>query len=175
MSRLFININNWDCAYDVADHIQYAAQKGMSIGSHTATHPHMLDLTYDQVDEQIDIVNTFMLKVIGVKPRYLRFPYGETNQTLNDYVWNKHRLHVVDWSIDSGDADGASVEQSIKTIEDSILQGGHIVLNHETHESSIKQVAPKIIERESQPFSHKDLLMLLESPLASPTKGNQKC
>lgn len=153
--RYFVNVNNFNCNYlnGLPEALQYARTKKMTIASHTATHPHMLTLTHDQVDKQIQLTNEYLWKTVGVLPKFLRMPYGETNQSLNDYIWKKHRLHIIQWSTDSGDADNLSVKESVKRIKASTPQGGEIILNHETHESSVRRVAPQVIRF----FKQKDI------------------
>lgn len=142
----FINVQNWDCAYDAPfpENLQYAVKMGMTIGSHTATHPHLPQLSLKEIDKQVNLVNNFTWSTLGLIPLTLRPPYGETTEEINDHLRKQHGIHVVQWSLDAGDADGLSVDQTVKRIRKE-LHKGDILLNHETHASSIKKVAPRLL------------------------------
>ena len=53
-----------------------------------------------------------LLRTIGVVPRYMRAPYGETNERVAQRLMQKHGLKVIDWSDDTRDADGAALSES---------------------------------------------------------------
>ena len=41
------------------------------------SHPHMNTLTRDQLHNELWLVEQAMIKILGLKPLYFRFPYGE--------------------------------------------------------------------------------------------------
>lgn len=58
---------------------------GMEIASHTKTHPHMLNLTCENLIEEI-INSKEALTRHGFNVKTFVYPYGEWNQTVMDYV-----------------------------------------------------------------------------------------
>jgi len=44
---------------------------GHEFGSHTATHPHMNQLTWDKMHDQMWKVEQLLIRVLGVNPRLL--------------------------------------------------------------------------------------------------------
>lgn len=142
----FINVNNWACSYDspFAENLQYARSKGMTIASHTATHPDLQTLTLAQIDEQIELVEKFTYKTLGLIPRFFRPPYGSTNDTINQHLKDKWGLTVITWATDSGDSDNDPPSESITKVTSTT--GGEIILNHETRQTSVEQVAPAMIK-----------------------------
>lgn len=64
----------------------------------------------------------------------------ESNRTLNAYLKQKHGLTNVQWNRDAQDGAGAPPAESIAMYQ-QIKKGDNILaLNHETHESTAKQV-----------------------------------
>lgn len=94
---------------------------------------------------QIEYLETALLKILGVVPRYFRMPYGDYNQEVLN-VLGDYGLQPVLWSDDSGDSDGASVASQKKTY-DAIFRTktSHIVLNHETYQSTVTQTLPYVL------------------------------
>lgn len=95
------------------------------------------------------LVEQALIKIIGVKPIYFRPPYGETSQTLYDALANRGYKKVFLWDNDSGDSAGASVESQEGIYNDIIASypAPHIVLNHETYDSTVHQVMPNVVPR----------------------------
>ena len=112
---------------------------------HTWGHPNLVGLTYNQIDRQINLLETALLKVAGIVPAIIRPPYGSTNDTINKYLNEKHGLTVVTWNYSTEDADGASVSQQIATLK-SIKSPTHaIILQHETVATTNSTVLPQEI------------------------------
>jgi peptidoglycan/xylan/chitin deacetylase (PgdA/CDA1 family) len=58
---------------------------GMDIACHTKTHPHMMNLTYDQLHDEI-IASKNVLAQMGFNVKTFVYPFGEWNFTIIDYV-----------------------------------------------------------------------------------------
>ncbi|KAI9622981.1 hypothetical protein H4Q26_014924 [Puccinia striiformis f. sp. tritici PST-130] len=71
--------------------------------SHTWSHVHLNQGTYDQIDSSTRIAGTAMIKILGVKPLYMRPPYGEYNDVVLQVLRNRGYKGLVMWSQDSGD------------------------------------------------------------------------
>ncbi|GAA6040004.1 hypothetical protein JCM8097_002663 [Rhodosporidiobolus ruineniae] len=140
----FVNVNNWACLYDNADELIARYKAGHVIGSHTGTHPDIATLTPAQLNKQLDIVETALQKILGVKPRLFRPPYGSVSQANMD-VLKKRGYVVANWAYDSGDAASKAPAQTIKEYNALSVKKSYITLNHETHESTSKQVIPTVV------------------------------
>lgn len=144
----FINVQNFDCAYNVkyVKQLRKAIRLGHDICSHSATHPHLPALSLDQVKNQFKIVENYTYKTLGLIPNCARPPYGETSPEINDWL-RSQGYRVIQWSVDSGDADGFSAQQSVNQIKKNVPKGsGKIILGHETHQSTIDSVIPGMIK-----------------------------
>lgn len=141
----FINGQNWGCIYDSADALLARFNKGHLIGSHTWSHVHMNEGTYDQIDHQMELVEQAMIKILGVKPLYMRPPYGEYNDVVLQVLQDRGYKGLIMWSEDSGDthipAPSASpVIKSYRSYPEKSM-----VLNHEVKDFTVKQVIPAVI------------------------------
>ncbi|ORY86050.1 hypothetical protein BCR35DRAFT_302700 [Leucosporidium creatinivorum] len=147
-TTFFVNGNNFDCIYDRADDLIARYKQGHQIASHTWSHPDISTLTDAQLNGQLTFVETALKKILGVKPRFFRPPYGSYNAA-NLRVLKSRGYKVVTWNFDSLDADGATAAQSIASFKK--LEPGfpktHISLDHETHETTASKIVPTIVPR----------------------------
>ena len=93
----------------------------------------MFQLTNEEIDTQVQLVEDALFKIIGVVPKYIRPPYGEVDQRVIDHLHDRWGLTIVNWSDDSEDAVGASDEQIMDLYNGIAGDGSHtprIVLNH---------------------------------------------
>jgi peptidoglycan-N-acetylglucosamine deacetylase len=125
--------------------IQRAAADGHQIGNHTYSHPHLTELTGDQIREEI--VRTE--KLIGNADRgvkLLRPPFGHHN-SLVDQVAQELGYHLVLWNVDSYDwhLDYQSrwVNHAMKQIE---TEESSIVLAHDNLATTVAKVGTLIAQ-----------------------------
>ncbi|KAM0747884.1 putative chitin deacetylase [Meredithblackwellia eburnea MCA 4105] len=151
LATFFVNGNNWDCIYDRANDLKARYAAGHVIGAHTWGHDHINSLTAKEFTQQLDLLETALGKILGIKPRFFRPPYGEYNkQALK--ILKSRGYTVVTWNVDSGDSDGFSVTQS-KNVYSSLYgtyPTSYIALNHETYSSTaydiVNSVVPQIVQ-----------------------------
>jgi len=122
---------------------------GHQVASHTWSHVDLVNsgLTDEQLETQVDLVETYMLKTLGVVPKYIRPPYGSFNQTILDLLVNKYKYRVITWNVDSGDGDSYTAAQSEAVYKTLKAGQKNIILNHETHDTSVHEVADYAIKR----------------------------
>lgn len=144
----FVNANNFDCIYnkDRVSDLKYAYSHGHQICSHTASHPHLNSLSHDQIDRQVQVVETALHKILGVVPACIRPPYGEANDDVVSYLNNRWGYVVVNWNVDTQDADGASVKSSKATLRTLKSPKHAIVLMHETVDTTANTLFPAALD-----------------------------
>ncbi|BGP43362.1 hypothetical protein JCM10450v2_007514 [Rhodotorula kratochvilovae] len=142
-ATFFVNGNNYGCIYDRADQIIAEYKAGHTIGSHTWTHVDISTITPAQLNKQLDLVEGALKKIIGVKPRFFRPPYGAYNDAAVK-VLQQRGYTVVNWNFDSGDSAGKSASQSIAAYNKLTYPSPYIALNHETHKSTVELVIPSV-------------------------------
>ncbi|EGG01752.1 family 4 carbohydrate esterase, partial [Melampsora larici-populina 98AG31] len=145
----FINGYNYDCIYDqnIVDQLRHTFSQGHLIGSHTWSHPDITTLSAADFNIQLDLVETAMKKILGVKPRYFRPPFGRINDE-NLQILNSRGYKVVTWSFDSGDSTGASTTTSDQAYDEisKSFPTPQIALNHETHETTASEVSQHAVQ-----------------------------
>ncbi|KAI5481137.1 carbohydrate esterase family 4 protein [Pseudohyphozyma bogoriensis] len=144
----FVNGNNYGCIYDRADDLIKRYKAGHLIGSHTWTHADITTLTTAQLNEQITLVETALMKILGIKPKYFRPPYGSYNDA-SVAVLAARGYKVATWNFDSGDSDGKTASQSVALYSKLYAKypKPYMALNHETYASTGNTVMPTVIPK----------------------------
>ena len=77
-ATFFVNGANWRCIYDEASvqRLRHTYEQGHQICSHTWSHPDISTLNNEELDEQVQLVEDALWKILGVVPACIRAPYG---------------------------------------------------------------------------------------------------
>ncbi|MFC4051673.1 polysaccharide deacetylase family protein [Actinomadura syzygii] len=110
---------------------------GMWIGNHSWTHPHLTQMTQDQMLSELQRTQDAVKQITGRAPKLFRPPYGETNETLKA-VEKQLGLTEVIWDVDTQDWNGATAEQIVERA--STLKDGQTVLMHDGYPATIEAV-----------------------------------
>ncbi|TYJ53856.1 hypothetical protein B9479_005475 [Cryptococcus floricola] len=140
----FLNGNNFVCIYDRADQIKELYNAGHTIASHTWSHPDLTTLNEAQINTELKKVEDAMIKILGVKPKYFRPPYGNLNDLALKVLGQRGYTKVFLWSDDTEDANGAPASKG-KQVLDGIAKDypkPHLVLSHSTHGETANEVLP---------------------------------
>ena len=97
-------------------------------GSHSDTHPHVNNLSYEKNIEEIEKSNDKIEKITGNRTKLYRAPYGEYNNTVIKSATDKG-YYTIQWSLDTLDYTGLTGEEMWKRL-DSKLSSGDIILTH---------------------------------------------
>jgi peptidoglycan/xylan/chitin deacetylase (PgdA/CDA1 family) len=108
--------------------VKKIAEAGHEIGSHSNTHPHVNELSYEENLSEIRECNEKIEKLTGIKPSLYRTPYGEYNNTVLQAVADEKCL-AIQWNLDTLDYEGLTGEQMWARIG-SKLSNGAIILSH---------------------------------------------
>lgn len=117
---------------------------GHEIGNHSMTHPHLAELSLDEVREQLTECQRVFEDTFGVAPKVFRAPYGEHS----DDVWTvlaELKLPSIlgkspqDWSPD------ATVESIIEKTTTDVKAGDVFVLH--TWQTKTLEAMPEMIRR----------------------------
>lgn len=74
--------------YMTWDQLRSLASEGVSIGSQTATHPHMADLDAATIRGELETSNARFKEELGKVPTLFAYPYGEANKLVMQEVKN---------------------------------------------------------------------------------------
>lgn len=100
----------------------------MKYGSHSNTHPHVNNLSYEKNQEELEKCNEKIEKIIGKKTNLYRTPYGEYNNTVIKAAQDK-QYYTIQWSLDTLDYTGLTGNEMWDRIKDK-LKAGDIILSH---------------------------------------------
>lgn len=126
-----------ECSYDqeFVDTLRYALEKNMTIGSHTATHPHLRESTDDEIRWQIKQTNLFLKRTLGISPKFIRIPYGETDDRIEKIVKDEFKMQTIWWNVDTEDSSGASPQKVIDSFKHLRRNSQDIVIMHDVREN----------------------------------------
>lgn len=100
----------------------------MKYGSHSDTHPHVNNLSYDKNMEEIEKSNDKIEKLIGKRTDLYRAPYGEYNNTVIKAATDQ-KYYTIQWSLDTLDYKDLTGDEMWKRL-DSKISSGDIILTH---------------------------------------------
>lgn len=104
------------------------SEAGHEIASHSDTHPHVNNLSYEKNIEEIEKSNDKIEKITGKRTKIYRAPYGEYNDTVIKAAQNKG-YYTIQWNLDTLDYTGLTGEEMWKRLEGKI-KSGDIILSH---------------------------------------------
>lgn len=116
--------------------VSAAASGGHEIGVHTWSHIKMNSSSRARVDSEISRTQNLIGSVTGVLPRVMRPPYGATNKTLVDHMFNRYGMASILWDVDTVDWRKPGVSTVINTAVTK-AKPGSIILVHDIHASTI--------------------------------------
>ena len=102
--------------------------QGKKYGSHSDTHPHVNNLSYDENIKEIELSNDKIEKIIGKRTNLYRAPYGEYNNTVIKAA-NDKGYYTIQWSLDTLDYTGLTGNEMWNRL-DTKLTEGDIILTH---------------------------------------------
>ena len=110
------------------DMVKKISEEGHEIGNHTYTHPHLNNLTEEQIKTELERVGNMIFELTGRQPDLFRPPFGEySNKVIK--TAEACGYQTIQWSIDSLDWKEFGVEPMVKRVTDN-LHPGAIVLFH---------------------------------------------
>lgn len=118
--------------------VQKISKEGHEIASHSNTHPHVNNLTYEQNVEEIEKSNDKIQKITGSRTKLYRAPYGEYNNTVIKSATDKGYFPI-QWNLDTLDYTGITGEEMWNRIKDKI-KAGDIVLSHNGTKNTAKSL-----------------------------------
>ena len=122
----FFMVGDWIEKFPEA--VKKIYEAGHEIASHSNTHPHVNNLTYEENIEEIEKSNDKIEKITGQRTKIYRAPYGEYNNTVIKAAQDKG-YYTIQWSLDTLDYTGLTGEEMWNRIQDK-LKAGDIILSH---------------------------------------------
>ncbi len=110
------------------DMVREIAEEGHEIGNHTYSHPHLNNLSEEQIKTELERVGSMIFELTGRQPDLFRPPFGEySNKVIK--VAEECGYRTIQWSIDSLDWKEFGTEAMVKRVTER-LHPGAIILFH---------------------------------------------
>lgn len=103
-------------------------QEGHIIGNHTWDHQQLPKLSENQVKNEVLQPANLIFHYLGKRPLLFRPPYGALNSAVTRQIAGFH-YKIIQWSIDTRDWAGPSVNKIVRTVMHQVRPGS-IILQH---------------------------------------------
>lgn len=137
----FFLVGEWADKYP--EDVKEIAARGHDIGNHSATHPHMAQLSAEEQLTEINKCNTAIQELTGSCPTLFRAPYGEYNNSLVTSL-KDNDMYCVQWNIDSLDWKDPSPAEMVSRIQSKLCPGSIILMHNGA--TNTPEALPQIIE-----------------------------
>ena len=153
----FFMVGDWIDKYPEA--VKKINEAGHEIGTHSDTHPHVNNLSYEQNIEQLAKSNEKIEKITGKKTDLYRAPYGEYNDTVIKSA-KDNGYYTIQWSLDTLDYTGLTGEEMWNRIKGKIKKGDIILMHNGTEHTadSLEYLINKIKEKNLEIVKVSDLI-----------------
>ncbi|HOL17627.1 MAG TPA: polysaccharide deacetylase family protein, partial [Bacillota bacterium] len=88
---------------DNPDLAREIVKRGHTIGNHSLTHPHMKEMSAQQMRHEMQESTRIIQEITGVRPFLFRPPYGEYNQLLLEILAETGYPYSIMWTVDTLD------------------------------------------------------------------------
>ena len=137
VNATFFLVGDWVDKYP--ESVKALADNGNEVMNHSSTHPHMAQLSAEQIQTEVNTCADKIEAVTGTRPTLFRCPYGEYNDTVVSTI-NGLGMHVIQWDVDSLDWKGLSSDEITSRVLTRV-QPGSIVLFHNAAEHTPEALA----------------------------------
>lgn len=137
----FFVVGDWVDKYP--DSVRALHDAGHEIHNHSDDHPHMTELTADQIIANVSACDDKIEQITGVRPFLFRPPYGDYNDTVINTLRSMGH-YPIQWDVDSLDWKETGVQDIVDRVLQKV-QPGSIVLFHNAAKYT-PQALPTVIE-----------------------------
>ncbi|KAL2914901.1 chitin deacetylase [Polyrhizophydium stewartii] len=121
------------------DVLRRAFAEGHQIALHTWSHPHLPSVPSEQLVAEMLFTARIVKETIGVTPKFMRPPYGETDARVRS-VMKRLGLVSVIWSFDSEDSAGSTtVVRDMTAFAARTPKDGPVTLEHDLFATQARQ------------------------------------
>lgn len=126
------------------DEVKRMKELGYELGNHTYDHTDLTTLSIEDINSEIEKVDTQLLELTGQGASVVRPPYGSVNDTVRSTVGTPMIL----WSIDTLDWKTQDPDSIVKEVMEHI-EDGSVILMHDIFSTTVDAaeiLIPKLIE-----------------------------
>jgi peptidoglycan/xylan/chitin deacetylase (PgdA/CDA1 family) len=126
---------------------QAIASRGHCLGNHTASHPHLTEITDDEVTRELTRTEEAAQRACGRSTRpFFRPPFGEYDERICRLAARAGYEYLILWTIDSRDWQMIPAEELTARIVENV-QPGAIVLMHVGSQTKEPEALPETIRQ----------------------------
>lgn len=167
----FFLVGGWVDKYP--ESVKALADAGMEVMNHSETHPHLAQLSSEQVQSEVSACADKIEAITGVRPTLFRCPYGEYNDTVITAI-RALGVEPVQWDVDSLDWKDLSADEITKRVLDGVKPGS-IVLFHNAAKHTPEALAGIIESLQADGYEIVPISeLLLEGETTIDVNGMQK-
>lgn len=133
----FFVVGEWVDKYP--ESVKALSDAGHEVMNHSNTHPHMNQMSREEVIADVEACNDKIESVTGVRPTLIRPPYGEYNDTVISAI-RSIGMEPIQWDVDSLDWKDLSAAEITARVTGKV-QPGSIVLFHNAAEHTPEALA----------------------------------
>lgn len=138
----FFVVGEWVDKYP--ESVKQLADAGHEVMNHSDTHPHMSQLSVEQINKQISDCNDKIEKITGVRPVLHRAPYGEYCNSLIE-VLSSMNMYCIQWDVDSLDWKDYDADRIYNKVTSSVKPGSICLFHNAALHTP--EALPRIIEK----------------------------
>lgn len=127
--------------------VQELVARGHEVGNHSATHPHMSQLSAAQIREELRKASDLVESITGKPTTLFRPPYGEYNDTVVR-VSREEGYECVQWNVDSLDWKNLGTDNMVQKCTKEVNPGDIVLFHNDS--KYILEALPKILEYYTQ-------------------------
>jgi len=121
--------------------------RGHEIGNHSATHPHMSQLSDAQIREELRKCSDLVKSITGEPTTLFRPPYGEYNDAVVR-ISREEGYECVQWNVDSLDWKNLGTENMVRQCTKAVNPGDIVLFHNDS--KYILEALPQILEYYTQ-------------------------
>ncbi|MBE5800412.1 MAG: deacetylase [Clostridiales bacterium] len=129
------------------DLVRELVARGHEIGNHSATHPHMAQLSRAQIAEELRRCSDLVASITGTPTTLFRPPYGEYNDDVV-LVSREMGYECVQWNVDSLDWKNLGRENMVSQCTKAVNPGDIVLFHNDS--KYILEALPEILEYYTQ-------------------------
>ncbi|KAI9592528.1 hypothetical protein BDF19DRAFT_451444 [Syncephalis fuscata] len=129
--------------------VKKAFNTGHQIASHTFSHHDLRRLNAMEIKNEMNLLNDVLYDIIGVRPQYMRPPYGRLND-LAFNVLNDLNYKIIIWNVDTNDwkhptDSDASFQSYFNAMKSAPKDASFIGLQHDIHAATNAAYVERVV------------------------------
>ncbi|MDL2220435.1 polysaccharide deacetylase family protein [Eubacteriales bacterium OttesenSCG-928-N14] len=152
------------------DVVKQVVAQGSEISTHTWDHKKLTGMSEEEILKELKDSCDTIEAVSGVRPRFLRPPYGSVNDKV-EKVCKEQGIAIVNWSIDTEDWKTRNADKTYDAIMKDVKDGS-IILCHDLHPETgeaMERVIPELVRRGYQLVTVSELVEYREGNIVPGT------